>query len=65
MTLEIFNLIIIALSSREDKKSLLASNKNILNVENNFNGKILIVNLRNNNFRKVKFSKKKNCVCAK
>ena len=39
--------------------------KNILNVENNFNGKILIVNLRNNNFRKVKFSKKKNCVCAK
>mgnify|MGYP001162393040 FL=1 len=29
----IFNLIIIALSSREDKKSLLASNKNILNVE--------------------------------
>tara|TARA_B100001250_G_C19668018_1_gene730183 strand:+ start:261 stop:1016 length:756 start_codon:yes stop_codon:yes gene_type:complete len=39
--------------------------KNILNIGKNLNGSILILNLKELNFRKVKFNKKKNCVCGK
>ena len=39
--------------------------KKILNIGKDLNGSILIINLHNLNFRKVKFSKKKNCTCAK
>ena len=38
--------------------------KKILNIGNNLKNHILIVNLRNLNFRKVKFNKKRNCICA-
>ena len=38
--------------------------KKILNIGNNLKNHILIVNLKNLNFRKVKFNKKRNCVCA-
>ncbi len=37
--------------------------KKILNINSNLNNQILIVNLINLNFRKVKFTKKKNCIC--
>ena len=37
--------------------------KKILNIEKDLSGKILIIDLRNLNFRKVKFKKKINCVC--
>ena len=37
--------------------------KNILKLNNNLDGSILIINLLTLNFRKVKFSKKKNCIC--
>jgi len=39
--------------------------KKILKTGKNINGKILIINLGDLNFRKVKFSKKKNCICTK
>jgi len=39
--------------------------KNILKLNNNLNGEILILNLLNLNFRKVKFKKKKSCICKK
>ena len=39
--------------------------KKILKTGKNINGSILIINLRDLNFRKVKFSKKKNCICIK
>ena len=39
--------------------------KKILNIGKDLCGSILIINLRSLNFRKVKFSKKKNCICAK
>ena len=39
--------------------------KKILKIGKNLNGSILIINLRDLNFRKVKFSKKKNCICTK
>ena len=38
--------------------------KKILNIGNNLKRHILIVNLKNLNFRKVKFNKKRNCICA-
>ena len=38
--------------------------KKILNICNNLKNHILIVNLKNLNFRKVKFKKKHNCICA-
>lgn len=38
--------------------------KKILNIGNNLKKHILIVNLKNLNFRKVKFNKKRNCICA-
>ncbi len=38
--------------------------KRILHIGKNLNGYILIVNLINLNFRKVKFYKKKNCICV-
>jgi len=38
--------------------------KKILNIGNNLKNHILIVNLKNLNFRKVKFNKKRNCICA-
>tara|TARA_B100000686_G_scaffold346319_1_gene432757 strand:+ start:104 stop:859 length:756 start_codon:yes stop_codon:yes gene_type:complete len=38
--------------------------KKILNIGKDLSGSILIMNLRNLNFRKVKFNKKKNCICA-
>ena len=37
--------------------------KKILNVGNNLNGYILILDLFNLNFRKVKFNKRKKCIC--
>ena len=37
--------------------------KNILNIGKDLNGYILILDLLNLNFRKVKFSKRKNCIC--
>ena len=37
--------------------------KKILNVGNDLNGYILILDLLNLNFRKVKFNKRKNCIC--
>ena len=37
--------------------------KKILNVGNNLNGYILILDLLNLNFRKVKFNKRKKCMC--
>jgi len=39
--------------------------KSILNIKDDFYGKILIMNFKSLNFRKVKFNKKKNCVCSK
>ena len=39
--------------------------KKILNIEKDLSGKILIIDLRNLNFRKVKFKKKINCICKK
>jgi len=39
--------------------------KKILNIGKDLSGSILIINLRDLNFRKVKFSKKKNCICTK
>ncbi len=39
--------------------------KNILKLNNNLNGEILILNLLSLNFRKVKFKKNKNCICKK
>jgi len=39
--------------------------KKILKIGKNLNGSILIINLIDLNFRKVKFSKKKNCICTK
>ncbi len=39
--------------------------KKILNIGKNLNGSILIINIKNLDFRKVKFSKKKNCICKK
>jgi len=39
--------------------------KKILNIGQNLNGFILILNLLNLNFRKIKINKKKNCLCAK
>ena len=38
--------------------------KKILNIGNNLKNHILIVNLKNLNFRKVKFYKKRNCICT-
>ena len=38
--------------------------KKILNIGNNLKNHILIFNLKNLNFRKVKFNKKRNCICA-
>jgi hypothetical protein len=37
--------------------------KKILNVGNDLNGYILILDLLNLNFRKVKFNKRKKCIC--
>ena len=37
--------------------------KKITNIGNDLTGKILMVNLLNLNFRKINFSKKKNCLC--
>ena len=37
--------------------------KNILNIKSNLNSHILIINLIDLNFRKVKFFKKRNCIC--
>ena len=37
--------------------------KNILKIKNNLKGYILIINLINLTFRKVRYFKKKNCVC--
>ena len=39
--------------------------KNILKLNNNLDDSILIINLLTLNFRKVKFTKKKNCICGK
>ena len=39
--------------------------KNILKLNNNLNGEILILNLLTLNFRKVKFKKNRNCLCKK
>ena len=39
--------------------------KKILKLNNNLDGSILIINLLTLNFRKVKFTKKKNCICRK
>ena len=39
--------------------------KKILNIGKDLSGSILIINLHSLNFRKVKFSKKKNCICTK
>ena len=39
--------------------------KKILTIGKYLNGSILIVNLNDLNFRKVKFNKKKNCICSK
>jgi adenylyltransferase/sulfurtransferase len=39
--------------------------KKILKLNNNLDGAILIINLLTLNFRKVKFTKKKNCICGK
>ena len=39
--------------------------KNILNLKNSLDGSILIINLLTLNFRKISFSKKKNCTCYK
>ena len=39
--------------------------KKILKIGNKSNKKILIIDLLNLNFRKVKFNKKKNCICKK
>ena len=38
--------------------------KKILNLKEQKNKKILIIDLLNLEFRKVKFNKKKNCICA-
>lgn len=38
--------------------------KKILNIGNNLKNHILIINLKNLNFRKIKFNKKRNCICA-
>jgi len=38
---------------------------NILKLNNNLNGEMLILNLLTLNFRKVKFKKNKNCICKK
>ena len=35
----------------------------LTNIGNDLTGKILMVNLLNLNFRKINFSKKKNCLC--
>ena len=37
--------------------------KKILNIGKNLNGYILILDLLKLNFRKVKFSKRKKCIC--
>tara|TARA_B100001741_G_C16448147_1_gene549020 strand:+ start:211 stop:960 length:750 start_codon:yes stop_codon:yes gene_type:complete len=37
--------------------------KKILHIGNDLNSSILIINLKNLNFRKVKFSKRKKCIC--
>ena len=37
--------------------------KKILNIGQNLNGFILILDLLNLNFRKVKFNKRKKCIC--
>tara|TARA_B100001123_G_scaffold404665_1_gene494247 strand:- start:292 stop:1047 length:756 start_codon:yes stop_codon:yes gene_type:complete len=37
--------------------------KKIINIGNDLTGKILVINLLNLNFRKISFSKKKNCLC--
>jgi len=39
--------------------------KKILKINKDLSGLILIINLKNLNFRKIKFSKKKNCICKK
>ena len=39
--------------------------KGILNIKDDLYGKILIMNFKSLNFRKAKFIKKKNCICAK
>ena len=39
--------------------------KRILNIKDDLYGKILIMNFKSLNFRKVKFNKKKNCICTK
>ena len=39
--------------------------KKILKIEDKSNNKILILDLKKLNFRKVKFNKKKNCICKK
>ena len=39
--------------------------KMILNIGNNLNGKILILNLLSLNFRHLKYTKKRNCLCKK
>ena len=38
--------------------------KKIINIGSDLSGKILIINLLNLNFRKISFSKKKNCLCG-
>ncbi len=38
--------------------------KNILKIKDDLNGKILIMNFKSLNFRKVTFNKKKNCICS-
>ena len=39
--------------------------KKILKINKDLSGSILIINLKNLNFRKIQFSKKKNCICKK
>jgi len=38
--------------------------KNILKIKDDLCGKILIMNFKSLNFRKVTFNKKKNCICS-
>jgi len=46
-----------------DKKKFIKIIKKILNIGKNLNRYILIIDLLNLNFRKVKFNKRKKCIC--
>ena len=58
----LFCLIIFISSSMAEETFV--SLKKILNIGKNLNGYILIIDLLNLNFRKVKFNKRKKCKCS-